>query len=710
MPIIRRTLLLCVVSSLIISGCGFSSSGSNAGIENVMSGGGTSGTGSAGGKAGSSFSGAGGVSGTNDSVIATPSVAGTVSVLTGANQTVSIVFTSSDGRPTTGFAITGSLGALPAGWSGPSSFVCASVSTGNDCVLNLTFAPTAAGSGMLTLPYEFVDNAAQPRTEFFLTIPYIATAHNNVLAAATPSGQINAVAGAGSQTVSINFTTDDGNAATSVALNTDLTALPPGWTSTATSFSCAVVSTGSGCELTLTYAPTAAGGGTLELNYSYVDDTDSPGTGSINIPYSSTPQSNVAAIALPAGQINAIEKTGGQVVDVAFTTDDGKRASNLFVTSDLKTLPAGWSSTAGTFSCGSVSTGNGCLLPLKYAPTALTSGTLTLDYVYDDDSGAAKGGLLNVTYAATTNDNVVGTASPVGQINAIVSEVSPSLSITFTTDDGRQATALQLTTSLASGLPAGWTSTDTSFSCTALSSGDDCQLPLMYAPTAPASGTLMLGYSYLNNDNLPKTGTVNVAYRATSDNSVAGYPNQTSLNVVTGDPPSTVTVTFVTSDGERRHALSADSHLRADGAHHGYAGTRPRVHLYEQFRDSENLDHLCGRLHGRGAASPVAVSEPISLARADLAGPRSRSRLCQRVRTCAKPITSPAIISSIWAIRGARQLPSSSKTFSAVLIAAPSGVGQPRKACTMSRSAPKVFTAPGQPPAVAMQPTARPLK
>jgi len=38
-----------------------------------------------------------------------------------------------------------------------------------------------------------------------------------------------------------------------------------------------------------------------------------------------------------------------------------------------------------------------------------------------------------------------------------------------------------------------------------------------------------------------------------------------------------------------------------------------------------------------------------------------------------------------------------------VRMAAPSGVGQPRSACTMSRSAPRVFTAPGHPPAVAMQ-------
>ncbi len=557
MPTVHRTLLLVAISSLIISGCGYSSSGTSAAVVNGASGTGTSGSGSKSG--GSSFSGAGGISGTNDSVIATPSVAGTVSVVTGASQTLSIVFTSSDARPITGFAITGSLGTLPAGWSGPGTFVCASVSTGNSCVLNLTFAPTAAGSGMLTLDYEFVDNAAQPRTEFSLTIPYAATAHNNVLAAATPTGQINAVAGAGSRTVSINFITDDGNAATNVALTTDLAALPPGWSSTATSLPCAIVSTGSGCELTLSYAPSAAGNGTLTLDYTFTDDAGGSRAGSLNIPYSTTSNSSVAAVASPAGQINAIEKTGGQVVDVAFTTDDGKPATNLFVTSDLKTLPAGWSSAGGSFACGSVSSGNGCLLPLTYAPTALASGTFTLNYVYDDDSGATKGGLLNVTYAATTNDNVVGTASPVGQITAIATEGTVPVSVTFTTDDGRQATALQLTSSL-SALPASWSSTDSAFTCTALTSGNACLLPLTYAPTAVESGTISLSYSYLNNDNVQKTGMVNIPYRATADDNVIGTPSPNSLAVVT-NTTTPVSITFTTDDSNLASALSVTTDL-----------------------------------------------------------------------------------------------------------------------------------------------------
>ena len=61
----------------------------------------------------------------------------------------SITFTSSDGLAITGFEISGSLGNLPAGWSGPSIFACSLVSAGSGCVLNLTYAPTAVDSGSL---------------------------------------------------------------------------------------------------------------------------------------------------------------------------------------------------------------------------------------------------------------------------------------------------------------------------------------------------------------------------------------------------------------------------------------------------------------------------------------------------------------------------------------------------------------------------------
>jgi hypothetical protein len=497
--------------------------------------------------------------GSNDSVVATASVAGTVAVVAGGSRTVSITFTSSDGRAISGFGISGILGTLPAGWSGPSSFACATVDAGSGCVLNLTYAPTAADSGTLTLQYVFVDDSTMPSTGGSIAIAYAATAANNVVAAVSPTGQINAVAGAGNQSVSVNFTTDDGYAATDLTVTTDLAALPSGWSSAVSTLTCAIVSSGSGCQLALSYAPAAGARGTLTLNYSFTDDSGVAQTGALNIPYAATSQGNVVAAASPAGQINAIETTGGQAVAVTFTTDDGTTAPGLYLTSNLASLPAGWSSTSKGFSCGSVGTGNGCQLHLTYAPTALTRGSLTLNYAYG--SGGTRTGSLNLEYAATTNDNVVGTTSPTGQINAVVGSGAQPVTVTFTTDDGRPATALQVTGSLAS-LPAGWSSTAASFACSGLSSGNGCQLALTYAPTAADSGTLALSYSYINDAGQAKTGTVNIAYRATTNDSIIGTANPSPVAAIIGSS-APVTVTFATNDGNLANNLQLTSDLGA---------------------------------------------------------------------------------------------------------------------------------------------------
>jgi len=554
----RGSLVLGLCLLLALSGCGSSSYSSSSGTDAPANGTGNSGGGTS--NPPTDPIGTPGPTGTHDLVVATPSVAGAVSVAVGATQTISITFTSSDGNVITGFGVTASA-ALPAGWSGPSSFTCASVTAGSGCVLNLTYAPTAVGSGTLSVGYVFVDNATVPSTGGSLTIAYAATATNNVDAAATPTGEINAVVGAGNQSVSVNFTSDDGNAATNLVLTTDLTALPAGWSSTAANFSCGIVSTGSGCLLPLTFAPTTAARGTITLDYGYTDDSGAARTGALNIPYSTSPRNTVVAAASPAGQINAIEKTGGQGVTVSFTTDDGKPATGLFVTSNLAALPPGWSSGTTDLTCGSVSIGNGCQLHLTYAPAALTGGTLILTYAYTDGGGAAGSGTLDMAYAATTDDNAVATASPSGQINAVVGSGTQAVSVTFTTDDARPATALQLTGSL-SALPAGWSSAGSSFSCSGFRSGSACQLLLTYTPTAAAAGTLALNYAYKNNAGKDKTGTFNIAYRATTNDNIVGTPNPISLAVAAGTS-TTVTVAFTTDDGNPASALSVTSDLTA---------------------------------------------------------------------------------------------------------------------------------------------------
>jgi hypothetical protein len=295
------------------------------------------------------------------------------------------------------------------------------------------------------------------------------------------------------------------------------------------------------------------------LNYTYIDDYGAPEAGTLSIPYAPTTANNVVATAAPPGQIIAVQKGGGQAVPVSFTTDDGKPATHLLVTSNLGALPAGWGAASTHFSCGSVSTGNGCQLPLTFAPSALGTGTLTLNYTYTDGAGTAKTGLLNILYAATTNDNVVGTASPAGQVNAIVGSGTHPTTVTFTTDDGRAATALQLTSDLGA-LPAGWTSTAGTFGCSGIDAATVCALPLTYAPPAAGSGSLALGYSYRNNAGEAKTGTVNIAYRATTDDNIVAAPSPNSLAVSAGSNTS-VTVTFTTDDGNAASALSITTAL-----------------------------------------------------------------------------------------------------------------------------------------------------
>ena len=488
----------------------------------------------------------GAIPGTKDTVVATVSSAGPIAVAVGSHRTVSVVFTSSDGRAIRGLGISGTT--LPSDWSGLDHYSCTLVGVGSSCIANLTYAPVAVGSGTVTLNYIYIDNANEPQAPGgSVTIPYMATSHNNVIAVASPTGQIGAAPGAGAQSVTINFTTDDGNAATDLSLTTDLTAMPSGWSSPVSALNCPIVSTGSGCQLVLNYAPASMASGTLALSYSYMDDAGTPQTGAVNVPYSTITSGNVVANAAPAGQINAIQKTGSQPVTVTFTTNDGRPASRLALLTELAALPAGWSSKSSQFSCGSVSTGNGCQLILTYAPASTARGTLTLDYDYLDSTGSYNVGSLNVEYAGTTNDNVVGTATPSGQINAIVGMSAQPLSITFTTDDARPATALALITSLTA-LPPGWSSTASSFACAGLSSGAGCQLDLTYAPPAAASGSFDLMYSYRNNAGEFKTASVNVPYKATTDNNVTAALSSNPVDVTIGSS-ATVTITFTTDDG-----------------------------------------------------------------------------------------------------------------------------------------------------------------
>jgi hypothetical protein len=499
-------LLLGLGSILLLAGCGSSSYSSVRGQESGGSSGMTGSTGP-----GNPIGGGGGATGSSNTVLATPSVSMAAGVV-GTHQTISFTFTSSDGQPISGFGISGNLSALPAGWSGPPSFACASVSTGSGCVLNLTYAPTAPTNGTLVLNYVFVANSGVPNTTGSLSLAYVATPADNVLAAASPNGQITAVVATGTQNVAVTFNTDDGTVATGLTLTTDLTALPAGWSAASPTFTCASVSTGNGCQLQLSFAPSTLVSGTLVLNFGYTDDAGIAKTGTLNLAYTATTNDSVVATPSPTGQINAVVGAAAQPVVVTFTTNDGLPASQLQLTDNLAALPAGWTSSVGTFTCAGVSTGNGCQLNLSYAPTVAGSGTLLLTYTYVNDAGVAGSGSLNINYQSTTSDTVIGTPSP--NPFSVASSSTGVVTVTFTTNDANPASGLIVNTTDLSSLPTGWSGPGT-FTCATVSTGTGCQLSLTYAPTAVATGTLVLHYTYNDDSGTAKAGTASITYAAT---------------------------------------------------------------------------------------------------------------------------------------------------------------------------------------------------
>jgi hypothetical protein len=246
-------------------------------------------------------------------------------------------------------------------------------------------------------------------------------------------------------------------------------------------------------------------------------------------------------------------------VAVVFTTNNGVPVSNVQV-DNLTQLPAGWTASTSAFSCTQAATGNGCMLNLKYQPTAVTSGSVPLAYAYNDDAGVAKSGSVTIPYAATSMDNAVASVSTVGQITVAALSAPQPVMVTFTTDDGNQATNLQIISGL-SALPAGWSGAG-AFSCATFASGSGCQLGLAFAPTTTTAGTITLGYSYADNSGAPKTGTVSIPYLSTGDNNVVASttPGGQVVGLVNSGSQS-VTVTFVTDNTQAATNFSVTTSL-----------------------------------------------------------------------------------------------------------------------------------------------------
>jgi hypothetical protein len=203
------------------------------------------------------------------------------------SPTVAVAFTTDDGRPATALEVTTNLASLPAGWtSSAGSFTCSGVNGGTaGCVLPLTFTPTAAANGSLTIAYKYNNDAGEAKTGT-VNIPYVATTNNTVDATASQNS-LSVLTGT-TTSITVTFVTDDGNPASALTVTSGLSPLPAGWTSTSSAFTCSSIATGTGCQISLSYAPTAADSGSLTLTFGYTNNSGIAKTGNIAIPYTAT--------------------------------------------------------------------------------------------------------------------------------------------------------------------------------------------------------------------------------------------------------------------------------------------------------------------------------------------------------------------------------------------------------------------------------------
>jgi hypothetical protein len=244
--------------------------------------------------------------------------------------------------------------------------------------------------------------------------------------------------------VTVAFGVPNGGSATALTVTTGLSSLPSGWSVASPSFSCASVNAENACDLTLTYDPSTAGAsGTLTVGFTYVDSEGKQQQGSVGISYSSAAANSATTSVAPAGPVQGVAGLTN-TVSVTFKSGDGTAASNLALVTDPGSLPSGWSLQGSALPCATVTGAGSCQLQLAYAPTAaVASGTLTLEFSYTDDSGAARTGSVAIAYSAVLPAALTAAATPDNASATFIGSTA-AVSVAFSATGGT-ATNLQIT-------------------------------------------------------------------------------------------------------------------------------------------------------------------------------------------------------------------------------------------------------------------------
>jgi hypothetical protein len=145
--------------------------------------------------------------------------------------------------------------------------------------------PQAAASGTLMLAYSYNNDAGEAKTGT-VSIPYKATTDNSVTGTANPTS-LNVMTGT-TTPITVTFVTSDQNPASVFTITSPLSPLPAGWSTGSSTLSCTSVTTGTSCQLALSYAPSAGDSGSLTFSYSYTNNSGIAKTGMVTIPYTAT--------------------------------------------------------------------------------------------------------------------------------------------------------------------------------------------------------------------------------------------------------------------------------------------------------------------------------------------------------------------------------------------------------------------------------------
>ena len=324
--------------------------------------------------------------------------------------------------------------------------------------------------------------------------------------------------------------------------------LPAGWSSSSRKLLCKNISTDNECTLTLNYSPIKVEHGTINLAFSYTDNTTAKRNGAFKITFSASEHNNLLVRSNVKNPV--ITKKGNiSLVNVSFISDSSDDVIHNLVLTNLDKLPVGWSSEVGEFTCDNITQDGTCGLNLKYNPNIASSSieSFELMYSYINNAKELISDSYQISYRATSGNNIVVNASPSNKIQTVVNSHT-EVTIDFSSDDNQSISNFSLIDGLDQLNSLGWIA-PSSFTCDVLNH-DNYSLKLTFAPTnSNQAGVTLLKYSYIDNSGESKAGSLPLIYKATTDNKVIPVVSVKDLTVSLKQTESFY-INFETNDGE----------------------------------------------------------------------------------------------------------------------------------------------------------------